>query len=98
MSPGGIATDFAGRSLDVAAHPAYEGSIQKVMTVFQDPERAKNYSTAEQIAEVVYEAATDGSDKLRYMAGADAQALYAQRLEAGDEAFRKGIEQAFMAL
>ncbi len=98
VSPGGIATDFAGRSLDVAAHPAYESSIQKVMTVFQDPERAKNYSTAEQIAEVVYEAATDGSDKLRYMAGADAQALYAQRLEAGDEAFRKGIEQAFMAL
>ena len=31
-----------------------------------------NFSTAEQIADVVYEAATDGKNQLRYVAGEDA--------------------------
>jgi NAD(P)-dependent dehydrogenase (short-subunit alcohol dehydrogenase family) len=95
VSPGGIQTDFAGRSLDMATHPAYDDLIAQVMKIFMNPERAKDYSTAEQIAEVVYEAATDGKDQLRYVAGADAQAMYAQRLQIGDEAFRKGVDQMF---
>jgi hypothetical protein len=44
---------------------------------------------------VVYEAATDGKDKLRYVAGKDANAMYARRLEVGDEEFRKGVKQLF---
>ncbi len=96
VSPGGIATDFAGRSLVLAQHPAYTELVDKTMQAFMNPERAATYSTAEQIAEVVYEAATDGRDTLRYVAGADAKALYAQRLEAGDEQFRKGIGHAFL--
>lgn len=96
VSPGGIATDFAGRSLDMTAHPAYQEQIQKVMSVFMDPERQKNYSTAEQIAEVVYEAATDGKDTLRYPAGEDAKMYYEQRKQVGDEVFRKGIKEAFL--
>lgn len=96
VSPGGIKTDFISRSLDLATHPAYDHLAAKVMTAFTDPERVKNHSTAEQIAEVVYEAATDGKDKLRYVAGADAQGIYAQRLQVGDEIFRKGIAQMFL--
>jgi len=48
-----------------------------------------------QIAEVVYEAATDGKDQLRYIAGSDAKAMYAIRLQLGDEAFRKAMAQQF---
>lgn len=96
VSPGGIQTDFAGRSLVLAAHPAYDELVGKAMSVFADPERAKSYSTAEQIADVVYEAATDGKDKLRYVAGADAKAMYDQRLKVGDEEFRKGIGDLFL--
>lgn len=96
VSPGGIITDFISRSLDVTSHEAYADMMQKVLAMFSDPERQKNYSTAEQIAEVVYEAATDGKDQLRYVAGADAKAMYEQRLAVGDEAFRKGIEQMFL--
>ena len=44
-----------------------------------DPERRKNYSMAEQIAEVVYEAATDGKSQLHHVAGEDAKAMYAQK-------------------
>ena len=47
------------------------------------------------IATVVYEAATDGKDQLRYVAGEDAQATYAMRLKVGDEDFRKGMAQQF---
>ena len=95
VSPGGIKTDFAGRSLVLAQHEAYAEQVSKVMAAFFDPERQSRASTAEQIAEVVYEAATDGKTQLRYVAGEDAKALYAQRLQAGDEAFRQGIDQAF---
>ncbi|MEM9260244.1 MAG: SDR family oxidoreductase, partial [Bacteroidota bacterium] len=95
VSPGGIATDFAGRSLVMTEHEAYGEQMQKVLGVFMDPARSATYSTAEQIAEVVYEAATDGKDKLRYPAGEDAKTWYAQRQEVGDEAFREGIRQLF---
>jgi NAD(P)-dependent dehydrogenase (short-subunit alcohol dehydrogenase family) len=95
VSPGGIKTDFAGRSLDSAQHEDYKEIISKVMAGFAKPERIENHSTAEQIAEVVFEAATDGKDQLRYVAGEDAKKSYAQRLAVGDEAFRKGINQMF---
>ena len=96
VSPGGIATDFATRSLDLSLHEAYQDELQKVMAAFTDPERRKSYSTSEQIAEVVYEAATDGKNQLRYVAGEDAKAMYAQRLAVGDELFREGIRQLFL--
>ncbi|WP_307525477.1 hypothetical protein [Pedobacter sp. W3I1] len=53
-------------------------------------------SSPEQIAAVVYEAATDGKNKLRYVAGEDAKALYAQRLAQGDEAFRADFAKVFL--
>ena len=69
VAPGGISTDFAGRSLVMTAHPAYDALVQKVMTVFRSPERRARHSTPAQIAEVVYEAATDGKDQVRYVRG-----------------------------
>lgn len=52
-------------------------------------------SAPEQIANVVYEAATDGKDQLRYQAGADAIAYVAQREQKGAEVFRKDIAKLF---
>ncbi len=96
VAPGGIKTDFVSRSLVQATHPAYDSMIQKVWAAFSDPARAANHSTAEQIAAVVYEAATDGKDQVTYVAGADAKALWARRCEVGVEAFRKGIANVFL--
>ena len=43
---------------------------------------------------MVYEAATDCGDQLPDVAGEDA---YATRLQIGDEAFRKAMDQQFFA-
>jgi NAD(P)-dependent dehydrogenase (short-subunit alcohol dehydrogenase family) len=95
IEPGGIKTDFFTRSLDTGRHPAYDALVDKVMGAITDPKQMATYSTPEQIAEVVYEAATDGKDQLRYVAGKDAKATHAMRLQMGDEAFRKAINQQF---
>ena len=98
IEPGGMKTDFFTRSFDVGRHPDYDSLVSRVMSAITDPKQLETYSTPEQIAEVVYEAATDGSDRLRYVAGADAEATYAMRLRLGDEAFRKAMAQQFFGL
>jgi len=95
VEPGGIRTDFFTRSLDTGRHPAYDALVNKFMGMISDPKQMATYSTSEQIAEVVYEAATDGKDQLRYVAGADAKSIYAMRLQLGEEAFRKAMAQQF---
>jgi NAD(P)-dependent dehydrogenase (short-subunit alcohol dehydrogenase family) len=84
VAPGGIQTDFATRSLDVVTHPAYAGPWEEMQKLFN----SAHWSTPEQIADVVYEAATDGKRQLLYVAGADSNAAYQRRLEIGKEAFR----------
>ncbi len=94
VSPGGIKTDFVSRSLDSATSPEYEGMINGMFSKMEGMMEAA--STPEQIAEVVYEAATDNKKQLRYVAGEDAKALYAQRLELGAEAFREQLGKQFI--
>jgi NAD(P)-dependent dehydrogenase (short-subunit alcohol dehydrogenase family) len=94
VSPGGIKTDFVSRSLDSASSPAYEEIINSLYSKMEGMMEAA--STPEQIAEVVYEAATDGKKQLRYVAGEDAKALYAQRIQLGDELFREQIGEQFI--
>jgi NAD(P)-dependent dehydrogenase (short-subunit alcohol dehydrogenase family) len=96
VAPGGIATDFAGRSLVMTQHPAYAEDLGKTFAAFSDPSRRSGASTAEQIAEAVWEAANDESDRVTFVAGADAKANYARRLEVGIDAFRAGIRQMFL--
>jgi len=94
VAPGGISTDFAGRSLDFNKQPEYSDIENKLLDVVGV--MMKNASTAEQMAEVVYEAATDNKDQVRYLAGADAHMMYERRLEIGKESFRKEIRQQFL--
>ncbi len=95
ISPGGMRTDFFTRSFDTGRHEAYDALVERVMNVITDPKTMATYSFPEQIAEVVFEAATDGKEQLRYVAGADAKATYAARLQAGDEAFRLAMDRQF---
>ncbi len=95
LEPGGMKTDFFTRSFDVGRHAAYDALVDRVMSTITDPKQMETYSTPDQIAETVFEAATDGKDQLRYLAGADAKATYAMRLQLGDAAFVSAIRQQF---
>ncbi|GAA4155811.1 SDR family NAD(P)-dependent oxidoreductase [Chryseobacterium ginsenosidimutans] len=94
ISPGGIKTDFISRSLDTGNQPEYADLVN---TMFSNTESMMEHASApELIADVVYEAATDGKKQLRYVAGEDAKALYAQRIEMGAEAFREQFGKQFI--
>ena len=79
IGPGTIKTDFGGRSLTLARHEAYTAFLDTAEKVLRDPEQSKKGSTPEQIAEVVFEAVTDGKKQRRYVAGKDAKPLYKLR-------------------
>jgi NAD(P)-dependent dehydrogenase (short-subunit alcohol dehydrogenase family) len=98
IEPGGMKTDFFTRSFDVGQHADYDALVARVMNAITDPARLDSYSTPEQIADVVYEAATDGKHQLRYLAGDDAKATYGMRLQLGDEAFRNAMAQRFFGV
>jgi NAD(P)-dependent dehydrogenase (short-subunit alcohol dehydrogenase family) len=91
VAPGGIKTDFISRGLDTSTHAAYEEMTQKLYNGF-NPD---NFTPAEEIAKVIWEAATDGKKQLRYRAGNDAVSLHEQREQAGSEGFRLATEQFY---
>ena len=94
VEPGAIATDFAGRSLDISATdvPEYQRIIEKLMKGFSEN---RNVSPASLAADVIFGAATDGTDTIRYTAGEDARVLMANRKQADDATFMAGIRQRF---
>jgi NAD(P)-dependent dehydrogenase (short-subunit alcohol dehydrogenase family) len=96
VAPGGIATDFASRSIVFTPHPAYMEAIGKTMAAFRDPNRGPGGSTAEHIAQCVWDVVHDPSDRVSFTAGEDAKQTYAQRLAVGIEEFRKGIRARFL--
>ena len=93
IEPGGVKTDFGGRSLAVASREGltdYDDSFaafQKNSTAM-----AEGGSSAEYAAEAIFSAAVDESDRLRYLVGADAEAIYEQRTTHGDDAFIAAIK------
>jgi len=96
VEPGAIATDFGGRSLDFSNDESmeeYQSIAQKVMAGM--PEFFKDASPASVAAEVIFEAATDGKDQMRYTAGEDAIAIIARRGKMDDAAFMAGMKTQF---
>jgi NADP-dependent 3-hydroxy acid dehydrogenase YdfG len=79
VEPGAIATDFAGRSFDFNNDEnivEYQNIVSKITEVM--PTMVKNAAPVNIVSKVIFEAASDGKSKLRYIAGSDAK-LY-QRL------------------
>lgn len=95
IAPGGIQTDFAGRSMDGSTHESYQKLIDKVSEGYS-AERVSQFSTPAHIASVIYEAATDGKNQLRYVAGADAIALFDEKIKMGPEAHYKKMKKMFV--
>lgn len=98
VEPGGVKTDFAGRSLDFQHKEEltdYNEFIAAIMKGFEDRIAAGGGSTPDMTAAVIYGAATDGKDQLRYRAGEDAEQLLTARASMDDVAFRDMIKEQF---
>ncbi|TDX12838.1 SDR family oxidoreductase [Flavobacterium sp. S87F.05.LMB.W.Kidney.N] len=96
VEPGMIATDFSGRSLVFSNDEnitEYQGLVGSLMAAM--PTMAENASPASVVAEVIFKAATDGTDQLRYTAGEDAKMLMANRQQYDDATFISGIKSQF---
>ncbi|MEO1050927.1 MAG: SDR family oxidoreductase [Bacteroidota bacterium] len=88
VEPGLIATDFAGRSFDFTNDESLTAYQPVVAATFKGFEAAgDNISPASLVADVIWEAANDKSDRLRYRAGADAEELLTNRKQMDEEAF-----------
>jgi len=90
VEPGGVATDFGGRSMDMQHNlelTEYNDFVNGFMTAMQAAMDPSNMSKPELIADIIYTAATDGKDTLRYRAGADAEQLLSARSSMTDEEF-----------
>jgi len=94
IAPGGITTDFAGRSLDGAQHEAYSQLEEKVMEGYS-PENMTKFSTAENVALKIYEAVTDGNSRIRYVVGKDAEPVYKEKERIGSEAHFQKFKDFF---
>ena len=96
VEPGGMRTEFAGRSFELnndTTMSEYQPLAQSLFDLLGP--MLEQGSTPEAIAEIVYAAAIDSSDRLRFEAGPDAAAMLAQRRTTDDDAFYAGMKQQF---
>ncbi len=99
IEPGTISTDFAGRSFDfqndetIAEYqPIINAMLAGIGDVTTDENRISHPSA---VAEVIYHAATDGTNTLRYTAGQDAEIFLNVRRESNDEEYFEAIKMQF---
>jgi len=87
VEPGLIKTDFGGRSFDFVNDESmaeYQPTIQKLFASWGGNTEA---SEASLVADVIWAAATDGTETLRYRAGPDAENLLDARKQQDDATF-----------
>ena len=88
VEPGMIKTDFSGRSFDFVNDETiseYQGTVKNLFASFGNA--GISPSEPQVVADVIWEAVTDGTDTLRYRAGADAVELLDKRKAQEDETF-----------
>jgi NAD(P)-dependent dehydrogenase (short-subunit alcohol dehydrogenase family) len=95
VEPGMVATGFGG-ALDFSNDESlteYQDMVVKLMAGFEEAQ--KGASPPEEVAHVVYEAVTDGTDRLRYAVGEDAKTMLTARASQDDATFTRGIRHQF---
>jgi NAD(P)-dependent dehydrogenase (short-subunit alcohol dehydrogenase family) len=96
VAPGFIRTEFGSNMVVTTAEPYKELMDHYLEVVASMMDADTSGSTAEEIAEVIYEAATDGKDQVHYTAGADSKDMHERRLQIGAEASRKEMSAIFL--
>lgn len=96
VEPGRFKTDVGGRSMDRASRDdlrEYESSWNRFLKAWMAEEERQ----PELVAATVFEAATDGEDRLRYLVGKDAEWSVWFRHEHGDDAYMARIAEHYLA-
>lgn len=96
VEPGMTRTDFGGRSFQFNDDPnleEYRNIVARNSAAFAA--LGQGAADPESVAETVYLAATDGSDRLRYLSGKDAEALIALRERKSEADFRRHMRRTF---
>ncbi len=101
VEPGAVLnTDLGARSSDEfgsASVPAgYEKFVTATGKVFEGL-RASRHAASQDVVKVIFEATTDGTDRLRYVATEDIQPLVQARRETSEEAYIHFMREQFRA-
>lgn len=99
VEPGGVlSTNFGQRGAAEAGHneslPDYAEFLEKTQAVFAGL-RGERTATSEDVAAVIFGAATDGSAQLRYVATADIEPLVKMRRETSEAEYRRFMLERF---
>lgn len=92
VEPGSFGTNFQQVGLQWTENPdigAYEAMTQHIQAMRADMQAKLADPIA--VAEKIWEAANDPSDRLRYLVGKDAEYLFARRQEIGPDAFMEEL-------
>ena len=96
VEPGAVQTDFGTRSLDFFNDEGlaeYQQMVGSTLSAFE--QRPHPASQPRQVAEVIFRAATDGTDQLRYRAGEDAEEILSTRDRLSDSEFQQEMRKQF---
>lgn len=96
IEPGGVRTDFSGRSFVFTNDPDIEDYQPLVEAMLAAGGTPTGVIEPEDVAEVIWTAATDGTSRLRYLAGAGAKSVLERRYSIEqDEEFVAGLRSQF---
>jgi NAD(P)-dependent dehydrogenase (short-subunit alcohol dehydrogenase family) len=88
VEPGGVQTNFRG-GLDIIKNeiPEYNPLVASFWANYSKATETLPKATAEDVANMIYNAATDGKTQLRYVAGDDAQFYIDTKMKNSDQEF-----------
>jgi NAD(P)-dependent dehydrogenase (short-subunit alcohol dehydrogenase family) len=89
IEPGGYKTNFSGRSMTLYGGGGLDGYQERFDSMLGRLEQWPMSGNIGEVADVIYEAASDDSEKLRYPVGHDAGPLLEARRQMDDVAFKK---------
>ena len=101
LEPGGVVTTgFGPRSAKEAGQaapiPDYDAFLAHALAKFAGL-RSSRLATSEQVAEAIFTAATDGTDRLRYVATADIEPLVKARRETSEAGYLQLMRDTFLS-
>jgi NAD(P)-dependent dehydrogenase (short-subunit alcohol dehydrogenase family) len=99
IEPGGVATGFhdtaARKSSAAGGLAAYQTFYDSVTAAVNEKVASHSLASADDVAHAIYEAATDNSDRLRYVVGEDAAAIISARRMTSEREFMDLIRAGF---